>query len=109
MIVNEFPYTGPSSIAPFCMERAFGFAQVTPQSFILADRLAYCRIVYQDYKPQTPNQQQWMPLWNKPDLPSAVHFEMASLAADSVTLPLLSATIPIHVTREVMNPYADTQ
>jgi prepilin-type N-terminal cleavage/methylation domain-containing protein len=109
LIVNEFAYTGPSSITPFCLERSFQPAQVIPQSFVLADRLAYCRIFYQEYKPETPNQEKWLPVWNKPDLPSAVHVDMAPLSADAVTLPLVSVTVPIHVTREVLNPYADSQ
>jgi prepilin-type N-terminal cleavage/methylation domain-containing protein len=109
LIVNEFLYTGPSSIAPYCLERSFFPVQVFPQSFVLADHLAYCRIFYQDYLPQTPNQEKWLPLWNKPDLPSAVHVDMAPLAADPATLPLVSVTVPIHVTREVLNPYADSQ
>ncbi len=107
LIVNESLYTGPSSVAPFCMERAFAPGTVTPQSFILADRLAYCRIAYQEWLPMTPVNQHWLPVWNKPDLPSAIHVDMAPLATDAATLPLMSVTVPIHVTREVLNPYAD--
>jgi prepilin-type N-terminal cleavage/methylation domain-containing protein len=109
LVVNESLYTGPLSIAPFCIERSFLPARVTPQSFVLADRLAYCRIAYQEYKPETPSQEKWLPVWNKPDLPSAVHVDMAPLMADPATLPLVSVTVPIHVTREVLNPYGDSQ
>jgi prepilin-type N-terminal cleavage/methylation domain-containing protein len=109
LIVNEFPYTGPTSVAPFCLERSFAPAQAIPQSFVLADRLAYCRISYQEALPQTPQLQKWLPVWNKPDLPSAVHVDMAPMTADATTLPLISVTVPIHVTREVLNPYADSQ
>lgn len=109
LIVNESLYTGPSSLAPFCFERAFLPAQVRPDSFILADRLAYCHIAYQETRPEAPNQQRWLLVWDKPNLPSAVHFDMAPLVADPATLPLLSVTVPIHITREVLNPYADAQ
>jgi prepilin-type N-terminal cleavage/methylation domain-containing protein len=107
LIVNETLYTGPSSIAPFCMDRAFPPTPVLPQSFVLADRLAWCHISYQEYIAQTPNLEKWFPFWNKPDLPSAVHVDMAPLVADSATLPLVSITVPIHVTREVLSPYGD--
>ncbi len=55
----------------------------------------------------TPANQHWLPIWNKPDLPSAIHVDMAPLTTDAATLPLMSVTVPIHVTREVLNPYAD--
>jgi general secretion pathway protein J len=107
LIVNESLYTGPLSIAPFCMEHTFKPGAVTPQSFILADRLAYCHLAYQERLPTTPANQHWLPVWNKPDLPAAIHIDMAPLASDSATLPLMSVTVPIHVTREVLSPYAD--
>ncbi len=109
LIVNESLYTGPASIAPFCFEHAFVPPQLTPQTFVLVDRLAYCHISYQQYLEKTPNLEQWLPVWNKPDLPSAVHVDIAPLITDAATLPLLSVTVPIHVTRQVMSPYADSQ
>lgn len=109
LIVNEALYTGPASIAPFCLAGGFAPPQVSAQSFVLADRLAYCHISYQQYLVQTPNLEQWLPVWNKPDLPSAVHVDMAPLVADAATLPLVSVTVPIHVTRQVLSPYADSQ
>ena len=39
--------------------------------------------------------------------PSAVRVEMAQAATDRATLPLLSATVPIHVTRDVQGVYLD--
>jgi len=107
LIVNESLYTGPSSTGPFCLDGAAAPVPPTPSSFVLADRLAFCRISYQEYLPQSPNLQKWQAIWNKADLPSAVHVEMAPLIADPVSLPLVSVTVPIHVTREVLSPYAD--
>jgi prepilin-type N-terminal cleavage/methylation domain-containing protein len=109
LIVNESLYSGPSSTAPFCLGSAFLPGPVTPQSFVLADRLAWCVISYHEYLPQTPNLEKWLPVWNTPNLPSAVHVDMAPLVADPASLPLLSITVPIHVTREVLSPYVDSQ
>ena len=107
LIVNESLYTGPTSLQPVCLEHAPAPAFVAPQSFILADRLAYCRIAYQEYLPITPAQQHWLPFWNRPDLPAAIHIDMRPLIPDPASLPQLSATVPIHVTRQVQAPYAD--
>jgi prepilin-type N-terminal cleavage/methylation domain-containing protein len=108
LIVTETLYTGPASTAQFCLNGAAAPGPPLPQSFVLADRLAFCRISYQEYLPQTPNLEKWQAIWNKPELPSAVHVEMAPLIADPATLPLVSVTVPIHVTREVLSPYADS-
>ncbi len=107
LIVNESLYTGPSSLQPICMEHSILSAQATPNSFVLADRLEYAHIWYEEYNPQNPVAQSWLPLWNKQDLPSAVRVDMLPLNAGPVALPLLPVTIPIHVTRQVMFPYAD--
>jgi prepilin-type N-terminal cleavage/methylation domain-containing protein len=106
LIVNETLYAGPASIAQFCVQPTPPGAP-GPNSFVLADRLASCHISYQDVNLRTPNLEQWLPLWIKPDLPSAVHVDMVPLMVDPATLPLISVTVPIHITREVLAPYAD--
>jgi general secretion pathway protein J len=108
LIVNESPYIGPSSTAPFCASHQFFLVQPNPQSFILADRLAYCRILYHESIPDTPVGGNWVPLWNQANLPSAVRVEMAPLVPDPARLPLVGVTIPIHINREVLGQYVDT-
>ena len=105
LIVNEHLYSGPASTAPFCASPA----QATPQSFVLADRLEYCRFVYHEMIPESPAAGNWIPSWNRPNLPSAVRVEMAPLVADPSRLPVLNVTVPIHTTREVGAPYEDFQ
>src|SRR5579864_366706 len=104
LIVNEALYTGPSSIQPFCFEHAAVPAQSMPDSFVLADRLAFASISYQEYNPQFPSNQKWLPVWNKPDFPSAIRVDMLPLNPSAANLPLLPVTVPIHVTRQVMFP-----
>lgn len=108
LIVNEFLYTGPLSIAPFCAGGNFQPGQATPQSFVLADRLAYCRISYQRRNPETMMGEAWLPVWNQPNLPAAVRVDMEPLTPDPARLPLIPVTVPIHVNREVQSQYADT-
>ena len=105
LIVNEHLYSGPASTIPFCATPV----EATPQSFVLADRLEYCRFVYLEMIPESPAARNWVPFWNRQNLPSAVRVEMAPLVADPVQLPVVSVTIPIHTTREVGALYEDFQ
>jgi prepilin-type N-terminal cleavage/methylation domain-containing protein len=105
LIVNEHLYSGPASTVPFCASSA----QANPQSFVLADRLEYCRFVYHEMIPESPAAANWIPLWNRPNLPSAVRIEMAPLIIEAGRLPVLGVTVPIHITREVGAPYEDFQ
>jgi len=107
LIVNETPYVGPSSTAQFCGADPPP-AQVTPQSFVLADKLAYCRFVYKDSIRESVLSGPWLNAWVKPDFPAAVRVEMAPLVADLANLPLVNVTVPMHVNREVIPPYGDS-
>lgn len=106
LFVNETPYFGPSSTAPFCAEFVAP-PQPNATSFILADRLSSCSISYKDRLTDSVRTGNWFQAWVKPDLPSAVHFEIVPLNPDAANLPLVSVTIPIYINREVRNPYAD--
>ncbi len=103
LIVNEHLYSGPASTVPFCSSPA----QANPQSFVLADRLEYCRFMYHEMNPQSPAAANWIPFWNRPSLPSAVRIEMAPLIFEPGRLPVLNVTVPIHITREMGVPYED--
>jgi prepilin-type N-terminal cleavage/methylation domain-containing protein len=108
LIVNEYLYSGPASTGPLCQNGSFLPVQPKPDSFVMADRLAYCRFSYRQRVPDSPRGGAWVPLWRSPDLPSAVRIEMAPLIPDPAQLPLVNVTVPIHITREVGVPYADS-
>ncbi|HTS76133.1 MAG TPA: prepilin-type N-terminal cleavage/methylation domain-containing protein [Bryobacteraceae bacterium] len=107
LIANEFPYSGPYATAPLCAASAFRPGVATPQSFVLADRLAYCNISYQNFDPSLHMPTNWQPLWTAVNLPAAVHVDMAPLIPDPARLPLVSVTTPIHVNRDVNTTYYD--
>jgi prepilin-type N-terminal cleavage/methylation domain-containing protein len=109
LIANEFPYSGPYATAPLCAANSFRVGVPTPQSFVIADRLAYCHISYQDRDATTYMGTVWLPQWSKPNLPAAVHVEMAPLIPDPARLPLVSVTVPIHINRDVNGTYTDSQ
>ena len=108
LIANEFPYTGPYSTAEFCAGSSFRTGAPTPQSFVIADRLAYCRISYEDLDPTTYMGTTWLPQWTKPNLPAAVHVDMAPLIPDPASLPLVNVTVLIHINRDVNAQYTDS-
>ena len=107
LIANEFLYGSPYATAPFCAANSFRVGVPTPQSFVIADRLAYCHISYQDRDPSTYMGTVWLQQWSKPNLPAAVHVDMAPLIPDPARLPLVSVTVPIHINRDVNATYND--
>jgi prepilin-type N-terminal cleavage/methylation domain-containing protein len=108
LIVNEHPYFGSSSTTPFCRNRQFLPAEMGPSTFVLADHLLYCRFSYHGvYNEIAFSETPWQPVWDRPVLPSGVRIDVGALAPDPAALPFVGVTIPIHVNRDAMLPYAD--
>ena len=111
LIVNEQVYAGPASTGRFCFglkpNPLAGNQQMPvflpiepgPRSFVLADRLAACRMMYRETLPEPPFER-WLPVWGNPLLPSGIRIEMIPLPTDSMRLPLVTITAPVHVTRD---------
>ncbi len=117
LVVNEHVYTGPFSTGQFCagvvMEPMLGVTmprfrpiQVGPGSFVLADKLAYCRFIYRAPL-QDPPYVRWVPRWILPIWPTAVRIEMAPLEADVSRVQPMAITLPIAVNKVVPGAYAD--
>jgi prepilin-type N-terminal cleavage/methylation domain-containing protein len=102
LVVGELPYTGPQSTTAAC-------AGVSPSaSYVLADRLAYCRFLY--HEPYDLNgfvETPWLPVWDRPFLPAAIRIDMKAAAAAAGGLPDLGVTVPLHVTRDPFTQYED--
>ena len=113
LVVNETRYSGPLSTGMLCLGRGppgmgtlFRPIAVGPQSFVLADRLAFCRFAYQERLPP-PELSVWAPRWVDAHLPAAIRIEMAPLEPDPSKLPLLTLTAPVRVTKDPMIQYVD--
>ena len=117
LIVNEYVYTGPAAAGGFCLGMAPDpetghpapqFAPVFPgpRSFVLADKLAYCRFGYR-WQPPPPQPAVWQTAWNRQEWPTAVRVDMAPIEPDPSGVPLVGATIPIHVNRRPNEQYAN--
>ncbi|MEO8026886.1 MAG: prepilin-type N-terminal cleavage/methylation domain-containing protein [Bryobacteraceae bacterium] len=112
LVVNEYPYTGPDGAGAFCIGggptgTTFLPVQVGPASFVLADRLAFCRFSFRELAPDRRSAV-WVPIWgNRELLPSGVRVDMTPLEVDPARVPLESMTIAIRLTRHVLAKYPD--
>lgn len=114
LVVNESLYSGPRSAGASCIgvpasgtAPQFRPVDVGPQSFVLADKLAYCRLSYRFTTnglgpPEPP---QWVTVWTKPFLPNAIRVDMAPLEPASGKLQLNSLTVPVRVNRLPLERY----
>jgi hypothetical protein len=107
LVVNEQWYTGPRGAGALCtgMSRdsttglpgpAFVPIQIGGNSFVLSDKLAYCRFSFHDTHGRQPV---WIDHWVMQVLPDAVRIEMAPLAPDAGRLVPVTLTVPIRITR----------
>jgi hypothetical protein len=105
LVVNENLYTGPASAGFFCL----GAHQYRPietgsRSFVLADKLAFCRFSYQE---APPAKVQWTVEWTLPRWPGGIRIEMAPLDEEISRLRPVSVTAQIHVNRYPIFEYVD--
>jgi general secretion pathway protein J len=118
LVVNEIPYTGRASVAALCMGRATdpvsGMAQArflpvvaSPHSFVLADKLAYCRFSYFTPSTRANVPPAWRPGWAAVGWPLGVRVEMAPLEADPAVVQPIAITVPIRVLRSPELEYED--
>jgi Prokaryotic N-terminal methylation motif len=114
LVVNERPFTGPQSANAACagvlpdpetgaLVPQFRPIEIGPSSFVLADKLAYCRFSYRRLRPP-PDLDSWAPEWKLAEWPTAVRIEMAPLDRDTSRVPLISVVAPIRV-----DPHANVQ
>ena len=114
LIMNEAPYTGPEQtgamISGISPDGALSFAPPLPnaQSFVLADRLAYCRFLYLE-PPRAPRPAMWRTDWEMSGrVPLGVRIEMAPLETRPAEAQMTSVTVPINITRDPATLYVDS-
>jgi prepilin-type N-terminal cleavage/methylation domain-containing protein len=113
LLVDELIWPGPVTSGLLCAGIANGmpvFRQIeaNPRSFVLADKLAYCRILYRRPLPLPEIGEVWLPDWPVPDrLPSGIRIEMAPLRAEPARLQVMTITAPVRLTKWVLGPYED--
>lgn len=118
LVVNERLYTGIGSRTPICTGYTslpevpgqipiFTPIETGPFSFVLADKLSYCRIMYEEQRP-APELARWVPRWLRTDVwPMAIRIEMKPQAATSTALELSTITMPVRITRDPYEEYRE--
>jgi hypothetical protein len=107
LVVNEQLYTGPRGAGATCqgyvrddqlglMVPLFRPIAVGPRSFVLADRLAFCRFSFREELP-IPDRQRWTTRWIAQTWPSAVRIDMAPLEPGATRMQPMSLIAPVHV------------
>jgi len=109
LVVNELLYTGSASTGELCLGGSQGYRpiEVGPQSFVLADQLAYCRFAFLEREPRNPADADWVSTWRDDMYPAAIRIEMEPLNPDASRLPLLSLTLPLRISKQPLAPYPD--
>jgi hypothetical protein len=118
LVVNEIPYAGPSAAGRMCTgmipDPVAGISlprflpvMAGPNSFVLADKLAFCRFAYM-WPPKKPDEPiVWSPGALDAGWPIAVRVEMAPLEADPSVLQPLTVTAALHLHLSPAIPYVD--
>lgn len=117
LVVNEHLYTGPLGAGAFCLGPGpdplsgvpaplFRPIEVGPASFVLADRLAYCRFGYRE-SPPPPAPERWLARWVLPQWPSAIRIEMAPLEPDRSKLQPIELAAAVRVNKIPLTDYVD--
>lgn len=116
LVVNEKLYSGPQEAGSTCLGVApdpltgvvgprFMPIAIGANSFVLADKLAFCRFSYRQVV-ASPPAVKWLAHWTETQfLPDALRIEMAPLLPESGRLEPVSLTIPVHVTRHPLEQY----
>lgn len=108
LVVNEIPYGGPLQIARLCtgIEKGNGLelpqfppVQAGEKSFVLADKLAYCRFTYEwaSLEKTEPKPPTWSPTALNVMWPMAIRVEMAPVVPDPSILQPLTVTAAVHI------------
>ncbi|HUI54311.1 MAG TPA: prepilin-type N-terminal cleavage/methylation domain-containing protein [Bryobacteraceae bacterium] len=118
LVVNELPYGGPMTTGQLCTSVTIdpsGTGTVAhylpvaagPHSFVLADKLEFCRFSYYAPGPQLYSPPVWTAEWTRKGWPLGVRVEMAPLSPDASRLQPISVTAPIHIRRNPDIKYVD--
>ena len=108
LVVNESPYQGPRAAGRSCLgPHKFFAASAGEKSFVLADKLDFCRFTYLEQPLDINLPLHWVPRFAGDDWPRAVRIEMAPLEPDPSRVQPITVVAPIHIMRRLEIPYAD--
>jgi general secretion pathway protein J len=115
LVVNEIPYHDPftaglriqgfESVPNTNLQRAVFYPiEVGARSFVIADRLSYCRLFYQGIVGVPPHRE-WMDEWPGRDFPLAVRIDLTPVENDPSRLHPVSVTAALRSERSEQTRY----
>ena len=108
LLVNEIPYAGPAAAGQLCTGPGhYAPVSISEKSFVLADKLAYCRFTYQSVPLEIVPERTWVSRFAGLTWPRAVRIDMAPYQTDPATLQPISVTALIRVHRGAEIQYGD--
>ena len=108
LVVNEIPYVHPQQAGKLCVSPGkYLPVSAGPTSFVLADKLAFCRFSYQWQKDDMLTYPEWAPIFLGRTWPVAVRIQMAPMEPDYSKLQPITVTAPLRIHRIPEIPYVD--
>jgi hypothetical protein len=118
LVVNEIVFPGTIAAGQLCLGITpdpltgsaiphFGPALAGPNSFVLADKLAYCHFAFLSPVPQPNQPPVWTEGWTRVGWPQAVRIDMAPLDPDPSRLQPITVVAPIFIHRSPDVLYGD--
>jgi hypothetical protein len=108
LVVNETPYLHPVQAGRLCTgEHRYLSVSAGPRSFVLADKLAFCRISYLE-QPENRNEPPvWTSVFAGRSWPVAIRIQMAPQEPDFSRLQPITVTAPLRIRRSPLLVYDD--
>jgi hypothetical protein len=108
LVVNEIPYLNPKQAGSLCTGPGkYMPVSAGPTSFVLADKLAFCRFTYATQKDDMLEHPVWAPIFTGRTWPVAVRIQMAPMEPDFSRLQPITVTAPLRIHRLPEIPYVD--
>jgi hypothetical protein len=108
LVVNEIPYVHPKQAGTLCLAPGkYQPMAAGSNSFVLADKLAFCRFSYATQKDDMLTYPEWMPLFTGRTWPVAVRIQMAPMEPENSRLQPITVTAPLRIHRLPEIPYVD--
>ena len=104
LMVNESPYVHPNQAGRSCAGVPIAPG---PKSFVLADKLAFCRFTYLNQPENILEHPVWGQMFVGRVWPAAVRIQMAPMEPDFSRLQPITVTAPLRIYRLPEFPYVD--
>lgn len=103
--MEELLFAGPETALPYCSPDLPRPAAPAGQVTVVEARLAAARFFYREMDPYTRLGGKWVAEWAAPNLPYGIRIDMQAASEDGGDLR--NITVPLHISRQYRELYAD--